>query len=310
MSGPFDVLVIGEVLLELSAPVPLETASELRLGFSGDALNAAAAARAAGARVGLLTRVGDDELGDRLVRAVAGHGIDVGLVSRVGAPNGAYLVGADPGGERSFVYLRRGSAASGLTPSDLDPDVLAGTRVLLVSGVTQALSPSCAATVSTAAAAVRDAGGRVLYDPNFRPRLTSPAAARAALAAIAPHAALVTPSAPSESQALLGTADPAEAAARVLAQGAGAVAVTCGADGVLLQASGGEAVRVPAAPAPRVVDQTGAGDVFAGTVAARLALGDALEPAARLGAAAAALSLAGQGGTGAIAPLARVRAHG
>ncbi|MDT4948456.1 MAG: hypothetical protein QOJ37_1051, partial [Pseudonocardiales bacterium] len=39
--------------------------------------------------------------------------------------------------------------------------------------------------------------------------------------------------------------------------------------------------------------QLGAGDVFVGTVAARLALGDDLLAAARLGTAAASLSLAG-----------------
>jgi 2-dehydro-3-deoxygluconokinase len=58
-----------------------------------------------------------------------------------------------------------------------------------------------------------------------------------------------------------------------------------------------------------VVDQTGAGDVFAGTVTARLALGDDLQDAVRLGAAAASLAVGGQGGTGFIAGLEQVRAH-
>jgi 2-dehydro-3-deoxygluconokinase len=68
-------------------------------------------------------------------------------------------------------------------------------------------------------------------------------------------------------------------------------------------------VLLPALPAPRVVDATGAGDVFAGTLAARLALGDELLDAARLGAAAASLSLGGQGGSGYVATLDEVRRH-
>ena len=49
------------------------------------------------------------------------------------------------------------------------------------------------------------------------------------------------------------------------------------------------------------------GDVLAGTMVARLALGDDLETAARLGASAAALSLSGQGGTGHLSALEAAR---
>ncbi|MBM0239440.1 hypothetical protein JNW88_23990 [Micromonospora sp. ATA32] len=66
---------------------------------------------------------------------------------------------------------------------------------------------------------------------------------------------------------------------------------------------GGELAAVPAYQVDHVVDQTGAGDVLTGTVAARLALGDDLRAAVRLGAAAAALSLQGHGGTGHLASL-------
>ena len=65
----------------------------------------------------------------------------------------------------------------------------------------------------------------------------------------------------------------------------------------------------PAFPAPKLVDQTGAGDVFAGTVTARLALGDDLSTAVRIGAAASSLAVGGTGGSGGIAPLETVRAH-
>ena len=58
-----------------------------------------------------------------------------------------------------------------------------------------------------------------------------------------------------------------------------------------------------------VVDQTGAGDVFAGTVIARLALGDDLRTAVKIGAAAASLAVGGTDGSGGIAPLETVRAH-
>jgi 2-dehydro-3-deoxygluconokinase len=304
----FDVVVVGEALVELSSAAPLEHAELMTLSVSGDAVNAAAAAAAAGASVALLTRVGDDELGTRIVTFCDERGIDTSLVRRVAAPNGLYFVAADPAGTREFVYHRRASAATGLTAQDVDVAGVASARALVVSGVTQALSPSCAAAVLHAAQAVSAAGGTVVYDPNFRRRLTTPEAAAAALAVVAGYATLVTPSCPGDAGALLGTVDPVEAAAACRRLGARAAAVTRGPEGVLLDAGAGP-VEVPPLPAPRVVDATGAGDVFAGTTAARLALGDALLDAVALGASAAALSLAGQGGTGALASLERARAH-
>jgi 2-dehydro-3-deoxygluconokinase len=102
--------------------------------------------------------------------------------------------------------------------------------------------------------------------------------------------------------------DPVAACAAIRELGVEAVALTRGADGVLLD-DGGRIVEVPVIPAPAVVDQTGAGDSFAGTVTARLALGDALEEAVRLGVAAASLSVSGIGGTGHVATLEETRAH-
>ncbi len=285
-----DVVVLGEVLVELTAPVPLREAETLRLSCSGDALNAAAAAAAAGASVALVTAVGDDELGDRILTFVAERGIDTTWVTRRPEPNGVYFAGAD--GE--FVYVRRGSAASTIGPREVSDAPVAEAGAVIVSGITQALSESCAAAVD---AAVKAAGGHVIYDPNFRRRLTSAQAARAALERIAPHAALVTPSCPDDTEALLGTADPAVAAAALRSLGAVAVAVTTGASGLHLDAGDGP-VTLPPEPVSGVVDTTGAGDVLAGTAAARLALGDDLVDALRRGMSAAARSLTGPGGTG------------
>ena len=283
----YDVLVVGEVLVELSADGPLRGSDTLTLSFSGDALNAAAAAAAAGASTALLARIGDDGLADALTEHVARCGVSTELLRRVPEPNGMYIVIPDPDAVGGFVYMRRGSAGSTLMPDDV---VGVSARALVVSGIGQAISSSAAAAVEHAA---RSADGFVVYDPNFRARLTTPEAARAAFERIAPHVTLALPSHPVETGALLGVETPEEAVAACRELGVRDVAVTCGAEGVLV----GE-VWVPAAPVERVVDATGAGDAFAGTAAARLALGASLEDAVRDGVAAAARSLGARGGTG------------
>jgi len=302
-----DVVVFGEPLLELSSSLPLADAVDFRLSFSGDALNAAGAAAAAGASTALIAHVGNDELSARLVQRVAELGVDTAAVRRTSGPTGAYFVGADPDGTREFAYVRSGSAATMVTEDDLSLELLGSARCLLVSGITAALSPSCERAVLRAVEVVVAAGGVALYDPNYRRRLVEVADARRHLESVAALGALLVPSCPADTSALLGTDDPRLAGRRCLELGAGAVAVTTGPGGVWLFEGADAPVHVPAAPASVVVDATGAGDVFAGTLAARLAAGDDLLAAARLGAAAAALSLAGQGGTGRLAPLAETR---
>ncbi|WP_199432824.1 PfkB family carbohydrate kinase [Qaidamihabitans albus] len=300
-----DVLVIGEPLVELSSPLPLRNEAQLRLGFSGDALNAAAAAAAAGARTALLARIPADELGDAMVARIAELGIDTSALIRVAGQHGVYLTHIDPAGERQFAYARAGSAGSALAPADVAEELIAATSVVVSSGVTGAISATAAAAVERAGRLAR----RFVYDPNFRPRLTDAASAAAALSRLAPLAELVTPSWPGEARQLLGLgpeSSPREAATAVLGLGASAVALTCGPDGVVLGMR--ESVEeLPATPPPDVVDQTGAGDVFTGTVAARLALGEELRAAARIAVAAAALSVQGQGGTGYLPSLAESR---
>lgn len=297
-----DVVVIGEPLVEFSAAEPLTRAETFRLSFSGDVLNSAVVAAAAGAHVALVTRVGEDEFGDRLIEFAAGRGVDTRWMTRGPGHTGAYAVGAAPDGDRAFAYMRAGSAASRLSPADVAAAPVAAAKVLLLSGITAALSDSCAAAVVHAAEAAR---GTVVYDPNFRGRLTDEGAAREVLAEVAPYAALVAPSCPADSVALFDTTDPGLTATECLRLGAAAVAVTRGPGGVLLVTES-ERLDLPAFHAPAVVDATGAGDAFAGALAARLAAGASLTDAVRAGTAAATLCLGGQGGIGRVATAAEI----
>ncbi|MBO3746531.1 bifunctional hydroxymethylpyrimidine kinase/phosphomethylpyrimidine kinase [Streptosporangiaceae bacterium NEAU-GS5] len=303
-----DVVVVGEPLVEFSADRALGEAEVFRLSFSGDALNASVAAAAAGAHVALVTRVGRDEFGERLIAFAAAHGVHTAWMRPGDGSTGAYAVGADPTGSRAFAYLRAASAATRMTADDVDDSPVAEARVVLLSGVGAAVAEP------TVLRAAEVASGRVVYDPNYRGRLTTPEAARRVLERVAPHAALVTPSCPGDSGPLFGTDDPDETAGKALALGARAVAVTRGPEGVLLRYGGGAGAgtpsleHVPAFPAGRIVDQTGAGDAFAGALSAWLARGADLAEAVRAGAAAAAVSLEGQGGTGRVAARAEIEA--
>jgi 2-dehydro-3-deoxygluconokinase len=305
MTG-FDVVVIGEILVELYCDNELTDGAPLRLGFSGDALNSAAAAAAAGARTAVLTAVSTDDIGDAIIGRLVELNVDPTLIRRDARPNGAYLVHGDLSGHRQFTYWRNESAASTLDKLDIEQNlaVLSRTGALVVSGITAALSDTAERAVLAAA---RIPGATVVYDPNFRPKLTTPQRARAVLAEVARHCTLITPSCPGDALPLLNTDDPDETATAALHLGARSVAVTSGAGEVLI-AGATDRFRLPVPANPNAVDATGAGDVFTGTTAARLALGDPLDEAVRLAIGAASLSVTGRGGTGHIPTLANTRA--
>ncbi|MGW7102781.1 PfkB family carbohydrate kinase [Streptomyces sp. NPDC054838] len=298
----YDVLVLGEVLVEIHAATALHAAADgtaARISYSGDALNAAAAAAAAGARTALLAVVGDDELSAPLLDRAARLGIDVSHVRRSPRPNGAYLLCADTDGDRAFVYWRTGSAGSTLSPRHIASwrELLTASTALITSGITGALSPGAGEAVFAAAETVQAAGGHLSYDPNFRSRLTCREEARDLLARVAPMTGLLKTSCPGDALALVGTDDPRLAADRYRALGARAVAVTAG-PGRLLLHDGVHVAYHPVPVNPDPVDATGAGDCFTGTTTARLALGDPLARAVAYGTAAASLSVSGRGGTG------------
>ena len=300
----WDVVVIGEPLVELSSPVAFADGVQARFAVSGDAVNVAAAASAAGARVALAAVLPADDLGEAVAARIAELGIGTDLLRRRPGQQGVYLVHSDPVGEREFFYARAGSVGSSIGPDDLDLAVLREAGAVVASGILGAVSPTGRAALLAAASS----SARFVYDPNYRPRLTTADAASALLREVAATAHLVTPSFPGEARALLGAGTAREAAARLRRLGAAHVAVTCGADGAHLSEAAGDR-WVDAVPAPQVVDPTGAGDAFLGTTAARLVLGDPLPVAAAAGAAAASLSVGAAGGSSAVPSWQRTLEH-
>ncbi|MGQ0670295.1 MAG: sugar kinase [Actinomycetota bacterium] len=301
-------IAVGECMIELFSedPVPVDRAERFRCSFGGDAVQAALAASNLGTRSAVATVAGDDPFAGSLLSWLERSGISTDLVVRRPGFTGLYLISIDAAGERSFVYYRKGSAASTLDASDVAwsqaPDAI------LVSGITQAVSESSRWAAGEAARRTRDAGGLVVYDFNYRPRLwgKDPAAAREAFGEILPLCHVLRVSAPEETAILVDETGPAEAARALSARGPKTVLVGCGGGGAVL-AVGGELERVPAPPVG-CTDTTGAGDALTGAFVHGLLAGLSPGAAARLGVAAGSLAVTRRGGASAIPRGEEVRA--
>jgi 2-dehydro-3-deoxygluconokinase len=243
----FDVICVGEsmALVTPDPPAPLESGGPMRLDVAGAESTVACYLAMLGARTAWASRVGDDPLGRLLLSRIGSYGVDTSLVEvDPGAPTGVFF--KDPGAKTTVYYYRAGSAAARLGPS-LVPSL---SGLVHLSGITPALSPSCAALVE----AVLDAPATVSFDVNYRPALWPVTTAGPELARLAGRADIVFVGL-DEAQTLWGAETPADV--RALLPKPATVVVKDGAVG----AYSGETF-VPA-PAVDVVEPVGAGDAFA-----------------------------------------------
>ncbi len=294
----FDIVALGEPLVELN-----QTQQDQRQylqGFGGDTSNAVIAAARQGARCAYLTRVGNDAFGQQFLDLWQAEGVDTsGVQVDEQAHTGLYFVQHGPDGH-AFSYLRRGSAASLMTPASLDSGLIERARYLHVSGISLAISTSACDTVFAAIERARAAGVQVSLDSNLRLRLWPVDRARAVLRETMRLADLFLPSM-DDMQHLTGNDDPERTLDWIRDGGAaGVVVLKLGKDGSIID-DGRQRVAVPALRVD-AIDATGAGDCFAGSLLARRCQGDSWEDAVRYANAAAALSTLGYG---AVDPLPR-----
>ena len=291
-----DILAIGEALVEFNQTGDGDGRT-YQQGFGGDTSNALIAAVRQGAKGSYFTRLGDDEFGRMCLRLWSDEGVDAAeVVIDPNAPTGIYFVRHGKDGH-AFSYLRAGSAASRMQPSEIPKQLIEHAKFLHVSGISQAISASATDTIFHAIRTAREGNVKVAYDPNLRLKLWPLDRARAVILATIPLTDYFLPSL-DDVRLVSGLDDPASIVDWCHRQGAKTVVLKLGREGSLVSDNDR---RTPISAFPvDAVDATGAGDCFDGSFIARLAAGADAVSAARWASAAAALTTTG---FGAVAPL-------
>lgn len=284
----FDLLCFGEAMMELTRM----GSGDYKAGYGGDTSNCAIAAARQGARAGYITAVGDDAFGRELVDLWRREAVATDFVRvDAAAPTGLYIITPSPAG-RDFAYYRAGSAASRYTATDLPVEALRRTRIVQLSGISQAIGEGpCAAGMGLIDAA-RAAGCEVAYDTNLRLKLWDLETARNTMHAAMAGCTIALPSI-DDSRLLTGLEDADAIADAYLAMGPRIVALKMGEAGAMI-ATRKTHVTIPPHPVTPL-DATGAGDTFDGAFLARLAAGSDPVAAGRYAAVAAALTTTGYG---------------
>ncbi|WKE69970.1 sugar kinase [Streptomyces sp. WP-1] len=170
-----DVVALGESMVTFvpTRPGPLADVPTFSRAVGGAESNVACAMAALGHSARWVSRVGADGFGECVVAGVAEYGVDVSTVHRdPSRPTGVYFrTAADRGsGAHEVAYYRAGSAASAMSPANVDMRAVRDCRILHLSGITAALSADCHDLLHrlTAPAASRPL---ISFDINYRPAL-------------------------------------------------------------------------------------------------------------------------------------------
>ena len=291
-----DVLTLGMLMGEVAPPragAGFGDGRGLVLFPSGSMTIFALALARLGSRVGLLSRVGDDDLGRWMRERVENAGIDAGGVATVaGQLTPLALASVDAAASKSFSYYRFAGISDPLATLravDVPVTALLGARVFDF-GEASLRSPLMRAETLLLAQRARDLGLAVCYTPNYRASAWSGGAVEAAeVQRQALAVADVVLMNAEESELLSGCSDPRAAAHRILDLGPSVVVITSGNQGAIV-AMDGALTAIPAVPVEVVFD-IGAGDSFhAGFLAVWRPGGDAID-AARFAAHTAALKI-------------------
>lgn len=297
-----QVLTLGECMGVLYPPNPitLDDTHSLLLDIGGAEANLSIALARMGHTVRYITRVGDDPFGQRIRSILAAESVDIDHVRTDNtAPTGIFFREWLPDGARRVYYYRAGSAASRMEPDDLQPEYFANVHFVHLTGITPALSASCAATVAHALELAHISGAQVSFDPNYRARLWSPAQASKALLPLI-QASDILLIGHEDARAVLGIQvnENAEGDRQLLEAmlnlGPGIIVLKCAERGALAW-SQGQFYQAAAAPVANVIDPVGAGDGFDAGFLAGMLRGLGIPASLELGAHIGAASVAALG---------------
>ncbi|MFF3088734.1 sugar kinase [Streptomyces nojiriensis] len=256
------LVTLGETMAVLAAdrPGPLASGTSLRLGFAGAEATVAIGVSRLGHAASWTGRVGADSAGTMILDGLRGEAVDV-TRARVddGAPTGLMLRERRTPDHTRVTYYRRGLAGARLAPEDVDPELVAGARVLHVTGITPALGDGPRAAVRRAVDLARAAGVTVSLDLNYRARLWTREEAAAELTYLVTRADVVFAGS-DEASLVVPEDEPATMARALLGLGPREAVLKLGARGAVAVTHAGEAVQdiVPVT----LVDPIGAGDSF------------------------------------------------
>lgn len=268
-----DAILMGEpmALFHADEEGALEDVSRFTRSLAGAEVNVGIGLRRLGHEVTYITKLGTDPFGKYIRRALEREGIGREFITPDKEhQSGLVMKSRVSSGDPVLEYYRKNSAATHLTPADVEHVDFTGVRVVHMTGILPAISESACAAAYRLVQKAKQEGVYISFDPNLRPQLwhNEDVMVRT-LNDFASHANMVLPGL-GEGRILTGRNDPDGIADFYQEMGVRTVIIKMGAKGAYA-CKGRERHMVPGYPVQKVVDTVGAGDGFAaGVLSGRL----------------------------------------
>ena len=260
-----DVVALGELLIDFTCISSDADGYPTMAAHPGGApANFLAALSKYGAKTALLGKVGTDAFGKLLTATLNQAGIDTtGLVASSDVFTTLAFVTLDEQGDREFSFSRKPGADTCLTFDDLNLSLIDEAKVFHFGTLSLTDEPSRSATYQALAYA-KSKRKLITFDPNLRKPLWKNLDSCKEQMLWGLRRADIVKISDEEVEFLFGMGVE-EGAAHILENySVKLVFVTCGADGCYFS-NGTARGKVPSLSGIRVVDTTGAGDIFGGS---------------------------------------------
>ncbi|MEO1089493.1 MAG: 5-dehydro-2-deoxygluconokinase [Pseudomonadota bacterium] len=169
-----DVITIGRSSVDLyGAQVGgrLEDMASFRKYVGGSPTNMAIGAARLGLRAAVITKVGDEHMGRFIREQLAAEGVDVrGVHTDPERLTALVILGIRDDHQFPLIFYRENCADMALSAEDVEPDLIAESACLTVTG-THLSHPRTAAAVLRAVDFAKQSGGRTALDIDYRPNL-------------------------------------------------------------------------------------------------------------------------------------------
>lgn len=267
------ILLVGEPMGLFIAKTEgaFEDVDEYALAIAGAEFNVAVGLTRLGHAASYLTKLGRDPFGRRIVKFMGREGISTDdILFDDTLRTGFMFKGSTSVGDPAIFYFRAGSAASTLSPADVEGLDFSQFSAIHMTGITPALSDSTRDLCRFLAKKAHELGIFLSFDPNLRPQLwPSREVMVSYINEFAAECDLFLPGV-AEGKVLAGLDDPAQIARHYRELGAGTVVVKVGGKGAYFETER-ESGLVPGFHVSHIVDTVGAGDGFAaGVLSARM----------------------------------------
>ncbi|MFE0025311.1 5-dehydro-2-deoxygluconokinase [Amycolatopsis sp. NPDC059021] len=262
-----EALTVGRVGVDLypeQSGVPLAGVSTFAKSLGGTATNVAVAAARLGRRTAVLTKVGPDGFGGYVREALSGFGVSpeyVGTSPELQTP--VVFCELNPPADPPLLFYRSPIAPDlTITEDEVPWDVVESVPLLWVTGTGVSTEP--ARTTQRKMLEHRGRREHTVLDLDYRPMFWPDVeTARAEIGWMLSHVSVAVGNR-TEAEVAVGTADPDEAASRMLARGVTLAVIKKGAEGVLVATPEGRWTVPP--QRVEVVCGLGAGDGFGGAL--------------------------------------------